>query len=36
MTSMVGRGLFVEPAVAFALGSAAPDFIFSLNFPYTF
>ncbi len=36
MTWMLGRGLFVEPSVAFALGGAAPDFSFSLNFPYTF
>ncbi len=36
MTWMLGRGLFVEPAVAIGLGGAAPDFTFSLNFPYTF
>jgi len=36
MTWMLGRGLFVEPAVAIGVGGAAPDVIFSLNFPYTF
>lgn len=36
MTWMLGRGLFVEPAVAIGLGGAAPDFTFSMNFPYTF
>jgi hypothetical protein len=36
MTWMLGRGLFVEPAVAIGLGGPAPDFTFSLNFPYTF
>lgn len=36
VTWMLGRGLFVEPSVAFALGGTAPDFSFSLNFPYTF
>ena len=36
MTWMLGRGLFVEPSVAFALGGPAPDFSFALNIPYTF
>lgn len=36
MTWMLGQGLFVEPAVAIGLGGAAPDFTFSMNFPYTF
>jgi len=36
MTWLLGRGLFVEPAVAIGLGGAAPDFTFTLNFPYTY
>jgi hypothetical protein len=36
MTWMLGRGLFIEPAVAFALGGASPDMTLSLNVPYTF
>ncbi len=36
LTWQLGRGLFVEPAVALGLGGAAPDFTFSLNLPYTF
>ena len=36
LTWMLERGLFVEPSVAFAVGSASPDLTFSLNVPYTF
>jgi excisionase family DNA binding protein len=36
LTWQLGRGLFVEPAVALGLGGAAPDFTFSLKLPYTF
>lgn len=36
MTWMLERGLFIEPSVAFAVGSASPDVTFSLNVPYTF
>jgi hypothetical protein len=36
MTWMLGRGLFVEPAVAIGVGGAAPDVTLSLNIPYTF
>lgn len=36
MTWLLTRGLFVEPAVAMRLGSASPEFTFSLNVPYSF
>jgi hypothetical protein len=36
MTWLVDRGLFIEPTVAFAIGSTSPDVAFSLNVPYTF
>jgi hypothetical protein len=35
-TWMVGRRLFVEPAVSVRLGGEGPDFGFSLNVPYSF
>ena len=36
MTWLVDRGLFIEPAVAFAVGTTSPDVAISLNVPYTF
>lgn len=36
MTWQLGRGLYVEPAVAFGVGGAASDLTFSVNVPYTF
>jgi excisionase family DNA binding protein len=36
LTWMLRRGLFLEPAVAFAVGGASPDMTVSLNIPYTF
>jgi excisionase family DNA binding protein len=36
MTWMLERGLYIEPAVAFGIGGAAPDLTVSLNIPYTF
>lgn len=36
LTWQLGRGLFVEPAIAFGVGGSAPDMNFSVNLPYTF
>ena len=36
LTWQLGRGLFIEPTVAFGLGGVAPDFTFAVNVPYTF
>ena len=35
-TMQIGRGLFVEPAVAIGVGGSAPDLTLMLNVPYTF
>jgi hypothetical protein len=35
-TMQIGRGLFVEPAVAIGVGGTAPDLTLMLNMPYTF
>ena len=35
-TWMLARSLFIEPAVTMRLGSASPEFVFSLNFTYSF
>ena len=36
MTWLVERGLFIEPSVAFAVGTSSPDVAVSLHVPYTF
>ena len=36
LTWLLRKGLFVEPAVGVAVGSASPDFTFSIRLPYTF
>jgi len=36
LTWLVGRALFVEPLVAFAVGGPAPDVTFGINLPWTF
>ena len=35
-TMQIGRGLFVEPAVAIGIGGSGPDLTLMLNLPYTF
>jgi excisionase family DNA binding protein len=36
LTWQLFPGMFIEPAIAFGIGSASPDMTFSLSLPYTF